>query len=538
MLTTLWLVFLLAEPLPLEGKPAAGFTYDRFRKARNLWQKACHGHGIAHPAPKQPGWLVSEWQVTIDLEGHYATPWTTREIPLKVWQAIREDGTALWQKAERERGGQTQYEEVALVSNTAKFQDYGKSAWRTLVEDSEGREWKSWRRNLDLLEPQLLLARMAKRLNGLQWLGESPDEPELNVLSWSEENGLVRTLFIHKNTGLLDRVETLFHHYGFGDQIDTIRFSDYRAIAGGQVPFVIKERRYRDGVGLATLWQRRAVEKEQDQPEKHRAIWGGPAELPVPADEFHWSALGHHVYAVTVAAHNARVFIVAFADHSVVLDAVGDSQTGEALLALVAAKLPDQPVTKLVISHFHPFYTWGIRPYVQRGVEIITTPTVEPYLQRVTTNPHAVLPDALFLDPQSLNLTLVKESLVLSDGTNHLEIYDIGELSNHTPEYLVTFLPNLKLLIQGDLLWMRPDRPQHRASSRARGLHTAIEARELDVQTIGTTIDHENFLNWVPMATLTHAVEGGNGTFDATAHQTEDVTAATRNRPRTKTREP
>lgn len=524
MLTCLWLALLLTEPIELKGKPAEGFTYDRFRQARSVWQKACAAHGVDPAATNAQRWLCSEFDIQIELEGHYATPWTTRDIPLTASQALREDGLAFWQKVERTRRGKTEYEEVALVAATARFRDYGQSDWNDVQEADKGDSWKEWRRDLDLREPQRLLARIAAHLPRLQWLGDSPHEPRLTVLSLSEDDGTVRSLFFDKETGLLARIETLFHHHGFGDQLDVIRFDDYQAVDNGKVPFKLTERRYSGGVGIITHWQRQEAKYQRDQPQVHQSIWGGEAAIPAVNEGLSWRDLGQGVYSVAVAEHEARVFVVAFNDHSVVLDAVGDSRSTEQLLELVSQKLPGQPVTKVVISHFHPFYTWGIRPYVQRGVEIITTPTVMPYLQQLTGNAHALMPDRLFFDPQPLNITHVTDRLVLEDERNRLEIYDIGEHSNHTPEYLVTYFPKLKLLIQGDLLWMRPDRPRHRASSRGKGLYTAIQERNLDVVTIGTTINHENFLNWIPMATLAHAVAGGNSDFGKTAGRSESIT--------------
>ncbi len=524
-MTALLLCLLAAAPLELKGRPAQGFAYERFRQAHQIWTAACRAHGVD---PNQAGtgqWTTSSWQLAVALEGHYALPWTTRDIPLEVTQSVRNDGGALWQKVARTHKGKTDHEETALVGDSARYRGFGSSDWQTIPYADDHQDWQSWRRVNQLHEPAILLHRIATRLSGLQWAGDTNDPTKHRILSFSEENGLVRYLYFNKSTHLLERIETLFHHHGFGDQSDMIQFGDYRKVAGAQRPFQIQERYYQGGSGFSLTWTRSTATAQLGQPAVHRAIWGDIA--PPTTDETSavtWHALGQDVYTVTFAEHEARAFVVAFADHSVVLDAVGDSRAGEQVLDLVDTKLPGKPVTKLVLSHFHPFYTWGIRPYVQRGITIITTPTVKPYLQQLITNPHAMLPDQQFLQPKTLRLDLVADHLVLEDDANRLELYDIGPHTNHTPEYLVTVLPRLKLLVQGDLVWMRPDQARGRASSRAKGLLTAIDERALDIATIGTSIVHEKFLNWVPCSLLRESVAGNNAAFDSGASRGEAIT--------------
>lgn len=524
-MTALLLCLLAAAPLELKGQAAEGFAYTRFRQAHQLWRAACQAHGVDPQHAETSTWTTSSWQLALALEGHYALPWTTRDIPLTVVQSVRNDGAALWQKVARTHNGKTDHEETALVGDSARYRGYGAGDWQTIAYADDHQDWQSWRRVSHLHEPAMLLRRIATRLHGLQSAGALGAPAHQDVLSFSEENGLVRFLFFNTTTHLLERIETLFHHHGFGDQSDIIQFTDYRNAAGAPRPFQIQERYYQGGSGFSLTWTRDSAATELGQPATHRAVWGELTPTATNEDNaVTWHALGQDVYTVTFAAHEARAFVVAFADHSVVLDAVGDSRAGEQVLDLVDAKLPGKPVTKLVLSHFHPFYTWGVRPYVQRGITIITTPTARPYLQQIVANPHAMLPDQLFLNPKELQLELVEDRLVLEDTHNRLEIYDIGPHTNHTPEYLVSVLPRLKLLVQGDLVWMRPDQARARASSRAKGLLTAIDERGLDIATIGTSIAHEDFLNWVPCSLLREAAQGANTAFDTGAQRGEAIT--------------
>ena len=507
----IWLLF-SAFQSDLAGQPAEGLTYEFFQKARLLWAEACRSHGL-NPQ-EEPFWIGQEQSIVVTLEGHYRVPWSTREIKLERELWCRSDGGALHQTLRRKRGERQIEDVVALVGERALRRDLEQSDWTSVDSDSE--DWAEWQRELLDKSPIALLHQIAARLPNLLWLG-SVDEGERRVLSYADQQGRQLVLFFDRQSNLLRKVEVLHHHAGFGDQLAVIQFDDYRRVQGLMLPFRIEERRYEGGVGYSSITEVKAYHLFQSP----RSLdFGELAEgLKPMTRELLWHDLGEGLYSVTLSDHKARSFVVAFSDYSVILDAVGDSSASEQLLNLVQEKLPQQPVRYVAISHFHPFYTWGIRPYIHRGIKIMATPAVMPYLERLAANPHLTLPDALSLEPQTLQLRPVINRLELRDEQQHLELYDIGEASHHTSEYLVYYLPKLKLLIQGDLVWMRADQPQYKANPRAKGLMEAIEARQLEVETVGTTILHENFLNWVPIALLRDAVEGKNALFRANGHK-------------------
>src|SRR4029453_11446988 len=83
--------------------------------------------------------------------------------------------------------------------------------------------------------------------------------------------------------------------------------------------------------------------------------------------------LGRGAYIIELPPSDARSLLVAFSDFAVIVEAGHYSEISARLLATANHLLPDKPVRYVAMTHHHPLYANGLRPYVQHGVTVLAT---------------------------------------------------------------------------------------------------------------------------------------------------------------------
>jgi glyoxylase-like metal-dependent hydrolase (beta-lactamase superfamily II) len=136
------------------------------------------------------------------------------------------------------------------------------------------------------------------------------------------------------------------------------------------------------------------------------------------------------------------------------------------------------------MSHHHPHYTAGLRPFVHAGVTLLTTPGNRALLESVATRPHRMRPDAQEREPRAAQFELVEGHRVLTDATATLELIDVGAASGHTDEYVVFYLPQHRLLFEGDLGWLPTAEADAFVGRRARRLLALIDGLDREVERV------------------------------------------------------
>jgi hypothetical protein len=92
-------------------------------------------------------------------------------------------------------------------------------------------------------------------------------------------------------------------------------------------------------------------------------------------------------------------------------------------------------------------------------VTVIGLPGQKTFFEHVMKSSFTINPDALTLKPQPLKWESIEgRRRVLTDGTTTVELINIGP-SPHAEEMLIAYLPNEKLVFQGDLLDRYDDQP-------------------------------------------------------------------------------
>ena len=140
----------------------------------------------------------------------------------------------------------------------------------------------------------------------------------------------------------------------------------------------------------------------------------------------------------------------------VVIDALGSPALAERLLQEIRTWTP-QPVTHVIITHYHADHIYGLQAFRKQGARIIAHRSALEYLnsetarQRLETSRTELAP---WVDGQTVLVPAdewIDGDMTLTVGGVPFQIKHVGP--SHTPEDLVVYLPTAKVLFAGDLVF-------------------------------------------------------------------------------------
>jgi hypothetical protein len=312
-------------------------------------------------------------------------------------------------------------------------------------------------RRLDYLSHPLTLVRAALGPNAK--LSNGRTQGTERMVDVAIDDLPVLTLAINATTRLPTRIFQMVDNNLFGDTMQALEFTDYKAVNGLQLPT------------LLTNWQDK---RENGQIRIHRTTIDGevgtlaaPASLAAapppggraggrggltppgnPAQE-----LAKGVWRVTGTTHHS--LIVEFNDHLMVVEANNPERVA-AVWARAKELRPNKPITQLIVTHHHFDHTGGVREAVARGVtEIIAQQQNVNYLTEILKRPHTINPDALanmaktgtFKMPK---ITPIADSGVVKDNSMTVNLYHLLD-NTHADTNLLIYFPASKILTQVDV---------------------------------------------------------------------------------------
>jgi glyoxylase-like metal-dependent hydrolase (beta-lactamase superfamily II) len=250
---------------------------------------------------------------------------------------------------------------------------------------------------------------------------------------------------------LVERVETRVPNGLLGDFPVEAIYSDYRAVDGVQFPM---KSQIRQG-GFPTLDLPVAEVKPNSAAASQVVGQPRAAAPPAPAEPARVAAkeLAPGFWALEAGVPIS--FLLEFNDHVVVIEAPGNDERTEAVLAEVRRVVPGKPIRYVVNTHHHSDHTGGLRGMVAAGIPVITHEVNKPYYERILKNPFTLSPDRLARAPKAPMIEGMQDKRVLTDGTRTVELHHVrGNL--HCEGLLMVYLPKEKLLIQADAFAPRP----------------------------------------------------------------------------------
>lgn len=133
------------------------------------------------------------------------------------------------------------------------------------------------------------------------------------------------------------------------------------------------------------------------------------------------------------------------------------SEPGEALVDLVRRTVPGAPIRRLVVSHAHADHAGGVRAFAAEGAEIVVPKGAAEPVRRFLAERFVREPDRWERRRTAARPTLreVDGRATFGAGPARFEVIAVGE-NPHAAAMAVLWLPEARLLLQGDLYYAEP----------------------------------------------------------------------------------
>jgi glyoxylase-like metal-dependent hydrolase (beta-lactamase superfamily II) len=271
---------------------------------------------------------------------------------------------------------------------------------------------------------------------------------------------------------LVERIETRVDNAMLGDMLVEAVYSGYQDYNGVKFPARIVERQGGHptlDVNISTVEPNGAgtLEVRANPP----AEGGGPAATS--------ERLGDGIWIITAGLNSV---LVEFADHLVVVEALGNDARSHAVMAEVKRLVPSKPLRYVVNTHAHFDHSGGLRAFAAEGVTVVTHDVNKPFMEKVLTLPHQINPDSLAKANRQAAVEGFGDKRIMTDGKQTLELHHI-QGNNHHDGLLMAYLPTVKVLVQADAFhprpgakWAYPSPPQFTVN-----LYENVQRLKLDV---------------------------------------------------------
>jgi glyoxylase-like metal-dependent hydrolase (beta-lactamase superfamily II) len=175
-------------------------------------------------------------------------------------------------------------------------------------------------------------------------------------------------------------------------------------------------------------------------------------------------APGVYIYS---SPQGFNALFVEFTDHVLAVEAPGragplgeipyDTRTGSAsvsdtFIARIHQTLPGKPIRYLAVTHYHSDHAGGARAFLADGATLLTTPGARQFFEALGRASSTVVPDQLAASGGTRRIETVARRRVLTDGVRRVELINAGA-NPHTEESLIVWLPEEKILFQGDFFY-------------------------------------------------------------------------------------
>jgi glyoxylase-like metal-dependent hydrolase (beta-lactamase superfamily II) len=176
------------------------------------------------------------------------------------------------------------------------------------------------------------------------------------------------------------------------------------------------------------------------------------APEPVPTYTVDATPVAAGVWLLT-GNGGANSVLLEFADHLSLFEVPSSRAWTAALIEKARATVPGKPVTEAIISHHHFDHTGGLRTAIAEGLTIVTQTGNVAWFEDLARRRVEAFPDALSRSPKPIKTRAVDDHLRLSDSKLTVDVYRVVS-NNHMAHGLLAYVPEHRLLIQGDLFDM------------------------------------------------------------------------------------
>ena len=280
-----------------------GQTIDNYRKALTILKRSQTAMGASTAS------VVISAKGTIYNLDHYETPEKTKDLPLEETYGFFAREKVAYLFSELQNGGRT-YQRVA-ISKIDSLYDHG-------YYDQGFSKGLSQRFAFEIAKalPTELLRLAYENRQSLRYLGE---QPPYSMLAFSYAANQNATLYIHQQTHLLEKVETLGYSHIYGDVTFETNYKNFSEKNGVKIPatrtdyeFGQLERELNYTNVRFNLKPDTIILRIRRVPEYFRRKLTEPAEAK---EQFEFSFISPTIDLVKIPSQNNKVLVAKFVDH-------------------------------------------------------------------------------------------------------------------------------------------------------------------------------------------------------------------------------
>ena len=352
-------------------------------------------------------------------------------------------------------GGAFEFDTGTIIngSNSAQI-NYRAGTAATLAEP----DFDAASAALTRVTPALLVKNLKRRASNAWFLGETSIEGvDYEVVGFSMTTGPAITLYFDKQDHMLRRSERVFAGAGMVEY----EFLDYENIDG--IPFNRAIRLYLDGDPnfereIQTVKVNKSIDKYLEVDSRLERV---AAQVP---DELSrreitdgvWLIGGNGTYAM-------------FVDMGEYIFAAGGTAGIADRIRLLREVAGDKPVRYGMLTHHHYDHVMGVADYEKEGATIVAAEAHVGVARRAAKN------------GDELNVLEITGEYTLTGSGRTVRILDIGPTA-HTNHLLVAYLPEEKILFEGDHFAMPLTGPMPPAVTSTRSFAEALANQDIEVK--------------------------------------------------------
>jgi len=302
------------------------------------------------------------------------------------------------------------------------------------------------RRRMELLANPVVAVRAALDSNAR--VTNRRTEGAATLVDVATAAGQSFTLAVTSSTGLPLWVRWVGPHENLGDLTYRAEFSGYEPVDGVWLPMsfnVVSD--FKDNVQMRLHVDRYVLDGDVGDLAAPAAVRSAAA--PTPAYTVDASVVAPGVWLLS-GNGGANSVLLEFEDHLSLFEVPTNRAWTAALIAKARSTVPGKPVTEAIISHHHFDHTGGLRTAIAEGLTIITQTGNVAWFEDLARRRVQAFPDALSRNPKEIKTRAVDDHLRLSDSKMTVDVYRVVS-NNHMAHGLMAYVPEHRLLIQGDL---------------------------------------------------------------------------------------